>query len=144
MRDDQKFVVAPATHFFGRPQALRQCSFDFFQHRLACSGSVGLAQLVGLVDGDPQQTENQAAVRKVLKQSLQPFFKRRLVGFHATAFACLSMRQSLQTLSGMKNDCRADVPAQPVAQRQGSRHHRHIVAQLMQGVNQASATRLRA
>jgi hypothetical protein len=144
VRDDQKLIVAPASQLLGRPQSLRQHATTFSIIASQAPGPVGLAQIVRLIDGDPQHAEDQAAVREVFKFRLQPFFEFRLTRLHALVVACLTVRQRIQALRGMKDDCRADVPAQPVAQHQDSRHRRHVVTQLMPHVNQASAARLRA
>ena len=74
VRNDQKFVVAPAAQFLGRPQPLRQGAFDSFKHRFAGSRAVRLAQFVRLVDGDPQQAERCAPSVKSSNADSSLFF----------------------------------------------------------------------
>ncbi len=60
MRHDQKFIVAPAAHLLCRAQALRQRVPHLLQHRVARRRAVRLAQLLRLIDADPQNAKRTA------------------------------------------------------------------------------------
>ena len=82
-----------------------------------------LAQMVGLIHGDPKRAKGQAAMGKVIEQHTQAIFEIRLAGPHTGAIGVLPLRQRIQAFRGMKDDRGADARAQPVAQRQDSRKH---------------------
>ncbi len=78
-------------------------------------------------------------MRKVFKQSREAILEIRLAGLAAGAFATFPVRQSVQALSGMKDDRRADAPTQFGTEQRRSGKHRHFMAEFMADVQQASA-----
>ena len=107
-----------------------------------CAGSMGLAQVMCLIDSEPQDAEALATLAIVLEGCLQPVLELGLARLDRRVFAALPMRQFIQALGGMKDRRKADAAAQTVAQHQGPHHDGHIVAQLVPQMNQGAFSRL--
>ena len=142
VRQNQKLIVAPAPHLLGWPQPVGQSLLNLFEHCLAGSCTVRLAQLRGLIDGNPKHAQRQAAARKVSKHRRQPVLYHSLARLHVSALATLSVRQRIQVVGGMKEDRHAHAPAHAVAQHEIARHHRHVMALLVRRINQRSVAQL--
>ena len=73
---------------------------------------------------------------EVVMFGFEPVFKPCLAFFEEAVFAARSVRQGIQTLSGMKADSRADAGSQWIAQHHNSRHSGELMAQPMMHVDQ--------
>ena len=116
VRDNQQLELAPASQLLARPQPVGHRSLHLVQHGLAGHDAVGLAQLAGLVDGDPQHAERQAARAKILMQGCQPVFQIDLALFDFRVVATFPVGQRIQALGRMKDHGGAQMSAQSVAQ----------------------------
>ena len=139
MRDDEEIVLAPSTEMLGGVQALSESFFHFAQHGLAGARAVRLAQVVGLINADPENSKGRAALDVIFDETLQAVFNICLAGFNRRIVPGFAVRQGIELVRGMKKDPRSDTLPEGIAEDQIADDDRDLMAELVLDASEESA-----
>jgi hypothetical protein len=144
VRNDKELVLSPSTEKLGGAQALNEGLLDFFHHGFAGACAVCLAQIVSLIDTDPENPKGRAAPDVIFDQALEAVFKVCLARFHRLILAGFSAWQSIELVCGMKEDARADTLPEAVAEDQIADDDGHFMTQVVADASKEGAPWLRS
>jgi hypothetical protein len=97
------------------------------------------AEVMSLIDANPENPKGRRASDVIGNQVLKTVFKLCLTGFNRLIFAGFAARQSVKEFSGVKEDAQADALPEAIAETQISDDDRNFMAQLVADASQEPA-----